>query len=181
MLVLTLNKQEFFNEQTQEFFTLPEETIHLEHTLVSLSKWESHFEKPFIGDEGLSQEETIYYVQCMSETTLPDSLLKRLDSSHVVEINKYLEKSHTATWFSDRSKKKQNRNSKKITSELIYYWMIALNIPIECETWNLNRLMTLIKVCNIESQPPKKMSRATAAARARELNKARREQLGTSG
>ena len=90
MLVLTLNKQEFFNEQTQEFFTLPEETIHLEHTLVSLSKWESHFEKPFIGDEGLSQEETIYYVQCMSETTLPDSLLKRLDSSHVVEINKYL-------------------------------------------------------------------------------------------
>ena len=102
-----------------------------------------------------------------------------IDNNVMQQVTSYIEDSMTATWFSDEETRKFN--SETITSEIIYYWMVALNIPFECEKWHLNRLITLIKVCSIKNQPPKKMSRSKALANRKALNAARRKQFNTHG
>lgn len=184
MLKLTIpESKDNWDEKTQTFVSLPEVALELEHSLVSLSKWESSFEKAFLSDKDKTDAETIWYVKAMTLTPdVPDEVYDRLTTRNIDEVNKYIAARMTATWFSERtggSKKPPPKET--ITSELIYYWMIALNIPFECQHWHLNRLLTLIEVCNRKNAPQKKMSKAEIAARNRQLNAERRRKYGTSG
>lgn len=178
MLTIVVPGAEHFDNDAQEFFTVGDVTLELEHSLVALSKWESEFEKPFLAKAEKTDEEIFGYMKAMCLTpNVPAEVWYRLSEENVMAINSYIEAKMTATWFNTR----EGRSSETITSELIYYWMVAFQIPFECETWHLNRLFTLIKVCNEKNSPPKKMSKSEIAARNRELNAQRKAQLGTSG
>jgi hypothetical protein len=183
--VLTINipGEEYFDESlgdNGEFVTPTGMTIELEHSLVSLSKWEAQWEKPFLIDTEKSVDETFSYIHAMvltPEVTLKD--VKTFPQETIAVIDEYINRKMTATWFSNAEPSK--KSSETITSELIYYWMIALQVPIECETWHLNRLITLIRVCNQKNSPPKKMSREEVLRRQREQNAARRAASGSAG
>ena len=178
MLQITIPAVELFNSKTDEFITIKEQKITLEHSLVSLSKWESKWKKPFISDKEKTTEEIIDYVRCMCLTQNVDSrVFNNLSEENVKAIKAYIEDPMTATTLPKETKKGRD----VITSELIYYCMIACNIPIEFQKWHLNRLMTLIRVCEIKNTPPKKMSRKELLARNKALNDARRKKLGTTG
>ena len=180
MLQITIPAVELWDESKEEFINSKERTLQLEHSLVSLSKWESKWCKPFLSKEEMSREEVIDYIKCMTLTpNVDDEVYQCLTEDNVSEIYKYIDAPMTATWFNEDNNRRPNRE--QITAEIIYYWMIALNIPFECQKWHLNRLLTLIRVCNIKNQPPKKMSRQSITSRNAELNKARREKLNTKG
>lgn len=180
MLTILVGSTEMFDDEHQEFVTDGGIQLELEHSLLSLSKWESQWEKPFLGKESKTPEEVLSYVEAMTLTPNPPAeIFQQLSEENFAAINKYIDKSMTATWFADTPG--APRTSEVITSELIYYWMTAFNIPFECEHWNLNRLFTLIRICNVKNAKPKKMSRAEMAQRNRELNAQRKKQLGTQG
>lgn len=174
--------EEGFDDNTQKFVRLNEVVIRLEHSLVSLSKWEAFFEKPFLSTTEKTQEELLWYVEVMIlDRKIPPGILDRISKSDrcIREINDYLGAKMSATWFREDPSAKQSREV--ITSEIIYYWMIALKIPVEFQHWHLNRLMTLVRICNEKSQPPKKLTPQEVAMRQRELNRQRQEQMKSSG
>lgn len=180
MLELTIKSAEFWDDYKQEFVSLKEQTLRLEHSLVSLSKWESKWCKPFLTKQQKSREESIDYIKCMTLTQNVDPLVyDLLTNEDMILINNYISAPMTATTFSDIHNKPGG--GEQITAELVYYWMIALNIPFECQKWHLNRLLTLIKVCNIKNQPPKKMGKRDIMSRNAALNAARKKQLNTKG
>lgn len=180
MLTIVVPGVEMFDELSQEFLTKGDVTLELEHSLVSLSKWESIYEKAFLGKEEKTNDEVIGYIKAMTLTLdVPEQVWDKLSEENITEINRYIDAKMTATWFNEPPGAPQSRDV--ITAELIYYWMITFQIPFECENWHLNRLFTLIRVCNIKQAKPKKMSRSALAARNRELNAQRRAQLGTKG
>lgn len=179
MLKITVPGKEMYNEETNEFFTAEPYTLQLEHSLVSLSKWESKWNKPFLGKDTKTIPETMDYIRCMTITqNVPDDIYDRLSEKNIEDIKKYIDAPMTATTFSNFQEKKSNET---ITSELIYYWMIALTIPMECQKWHLNRLLTLIRVCNIKNTPPKKMSKSEIMRRNASLNAARRKAMNSKG
>ena len=179
MLKITIPARETFNELTQEFALSNEYTIQLEHSLVSVSKWESRWNKPFLSKQPKTIEETIDYIKCMTITqNIPLEAYNNLTTDNINEINKYIDAPMTATTFANN---KGKPNNEVTTSELIYYWMIALQVPMECQKWHLNRLLTLIRVCNIKNQPAKKMSKREIMERNSALNAARRAKLNTKG
>lgn len=179
MLSIIVPGVEMFNDKTQEFTTQGDVILELEHSLVSLSKWESEFEKPFLGKTEKTAEEVIAYIKAMTLNEVPEETFSKLSEGNLNAINGYIEAKMTATWFHEAPGAPPARDV--ITAELIYYWMITFQIPWECERWHLNRLFTLIRVCNVKQAKPKKMSRSEVAARNRELNAQRRAQLGSSG
>ena len=180
MLHLTIKAQELFDEAKQEFVTIKGKTLVLEHSLVSISKWESKWNKPFLDPKPKTLEETIDYIKCMTLTQNVDpDIYQYISNDNINEVNRYIEATMTATTFSKENSKGGGREV--ITSELIYYWMIAHQIPFECQKWHLNRLLTLIKICNIKSEPPKKRSRGEIMSRNAALNAARRKQFNTKG
>lgn len=180
MLKITVPATEFWDEIHEEFIYKKEQTLQLEHSLVSLSKWESKWNKAFLGKQEKTDEEILDYVRCMTLTQNVDpEVYTRLSTQNYVQINDYIEAPMTATYFSEDKQTKGSRET--ITSELIYYWMISYNIPVEFQKWHLNRLLTLIRVCNIKNTPPKKRSKRELMRRNAELNAARRSRLGSRG
>ena len=180
MLRITIPATELWDENKEEFINTKEQTLQLEHSLVSLSKWESKWNKPFLSKDTKTEEEELDYIKCMTITQNVDPNVYNFIPLNVrEEIKEYINAPMSATWFSEDKNTKSS--SEQITSELIYYWMVAQNIPFECEKWHLNRLITLIKICNIKSQPPKKMGKKAIMSRNAALNAARRKQLNTKG
>lgn len=180
MLQITVPSAELFDEENQEFVYVKQATLQLEHSLVSLSKWESKWNKPFLTKEEKTIQETIDYIRCMTITQNVNPMVYRcLTNDNIRQVNSYIEAPMSATRFYEEKNGKINRE--QVTAEIIYYWMIALSIPFECQKWHLNRLLTLIRVCNIKNQPPKKHSRKEIMRRNAALNAARRRQLHTKG
>lgn len=180
MLQITIPAMEQWDEAKEEYVYTKERTLQLEHSLVSLSKWESKWCKSFLSNKNITEEETMDYIRCMTLTqNVPKEVYDYIPDSIVEQITAYINAPMTATYFSGNENKRLNREV--VTSELIYYWMIALNIPFECQKWHLNRLLTLIRVCNIKNTPPKKRSKRSIMSRNAALNAARRQQLGSSG
>lgn len=183
MLQIIVPGIELFDEKLGEFTTTKSQTLSLEHSLVSVSKWESTWHKPFISKDKKTNEETIDYIRCMTITQNVDpTVYSCLTQQNINDVNKYIEDPMTATWFTERKDiPKPTSNREQITSELIYYWMIALEIPMDCQRWHLNRLFTLIRICNLKNKPAKKQSKRETLSNNAAINAARKRQLGTSG
>ena len=180
MLQITVPATELFDEVSQEFISTKEQTLKLEHSLVSLSKWESKWNKPFVSKKDKTTEEILDYIRCMTLTQNVDpNVYKCLTNDNLKQVQEYIDASMTATTF--RDDKRSSGNGEQVTSELVYYWMIAYNIPFECQKWHLNRLLTLIRICGIKSQPAKKMSRSELASRNAALNAERRARMHSKG
>jgi hypothetical protein len=170
---------EMFNEETNRFVR-ESFTLELEHSLASLSKWESKYEKPFLSDQEKTPDEILYYVKVMTLTPIvPAEIFLRLSEENIKEINDYINAKMTATTF--RVDPTQRPSREIITAEVVYYWMFSAGIPKECENWHLNRLFTLIKVFSAKNAPQKKMNKAEALREQRNLNAQRRAQMGSSG
>jgi hypothetical protein len=180
MLTIIVPGQELFNEQTQEFSTTDDVVLELEHSLVSMSKWESKFQKPFLSTDDKSQEQVLGYIEAMIlNRSYPKDVLTRFTQSNWDEVNAYMESSQSATTFGNMPEHKGRGET--VTSELIYYWLVAFNIPFECELWHLNRLFSLIRICNLKNGKQRKMSKSEIVERNRALNAQRKLQHGTSG
>lgn len=186
MLKLEVTSEEYWDESanngTGQFKYTPGGTLLLEHSLSSLSKWETFYEKPFLSDDKKTTEETIFYIKCMTiEASSPD-VYDSIGDNEFEQISAYINKKNTATFFNDQPQSNAQPQSSRVkTAELIYYWMVSLNIPFECENWPLNKLIALIRICQIENQPPSKMSREEIIANNKRLNAERRAKLGSSG
>lgn len=187
MLEITIPDLEYYDEATGFFINRSGATIQLEHSLVSLSKWETLWEKPFLDDIRKTKEETIGYVKAMCITpNVPSEVFDRLSPENMQQVSEYINMKMTATWFTEPPNKMTPTKKEIITSEIIYYWMFALTIPWEFENWHLNRLFTLIKVTNEKNAPKTnnnrpKLGRAETAANRRALVEQRRQQYNTTG
>ena len=182
MLQLDVILSESYDEAQEEFVTVTQ-TLKLEHSLVSLSKWESKYEKSFLADKEKSEEEVVDYVRMMClEDDLPPEVFDKLTTAHFFTINDYINAKMTATWFAEKSHRK--KQTQTVTSELIYYWITSYEIPWTVETWHLGRLFTLIKVFQEErstDKKPKRNSTESLAAERRRINEERKREMGTSG
>lgn len=181
MLTIHVEAREFFSEQTRQFIDVPELNLELEHSLVSLSKWEEIWEIPFLNSDNKTPEQVVSYVKCMLlNKDVPNEVIYAFSSEQYATINEYITGKHTATTFASQP---SSRNSGEfVTAELIYYWLVALQIPFQpTETWHLNKLLTLVKIVNLKNAPQKKMSKSEIASRHRQLNAQRRAQYNTNG
>lgn len=182
MLVLTVELiPEGWDEEKQEFIPAKTQTLQLEHSLVSIKKWESKWNRSFLSSKQvMTDEESLDYIKCMTLTqNVKPEVYDCITRKNVMEVEKYITSPMTATTFNDRDSKKGS--SEIITAELIYYWMIACSIPMECQKWHLNQLITLIRVCSIKNGPAKKMSKSDIAKQNAALNAARRQRLNSKG
>lgn len=181
MLSITVSKGEFYDQENNEFIYSDEKVLKLEHSLISLSKWESKWNKPFLTKNVKSLEETLDYIRCMTLTpNVKPEVYKSINSKNIKEVNDYIGATMTATTFAKDASK--GDNSKVTTAEIIYYLMVSHNIPFDpCQKWHLDRLMTLIKVCNIKNSPPKKRSAKEIVNNNRAINRARRKKYNSEG
>lgn len=180
MLIITVPASEYYDWKNNEFIYFKEQTLKMEHSLVSLSKWEAKWHKSFLSTENKTPAEMLDYFRCMTVNENVDPhVYERLTAENQKEIGDYINANLTATTFSDKQQGPKSREI--ITAELIYYWMIELGIPFECQKWHLSRLLTLVKVCSIKSAPPKKMGKADTMRQYSKLNASRRKALGTRG
>lgn len=174
MLTIELPGMDFYDEENEEFITTKPRKIQLEHSLVSLAKWESKWNKPFLGQKQHSDEETYDYIECMVVSPqLSRTEIENLPDSALMQIKEYIDRKMTATTVNHMNQKTGGR--KIITAEIIYYWMISLGIPFECQKWHLDRLLTLIDVCSTENAPKKKMGKKETYDYHRALNASRRK------
>ena len=181
MLTIKVPKTEFFDEKSQQFITIKETKLELEHSLVSLSKWEAKWKKPFLSTDNKSQEESLDYIRCMTVNGGVDPLAYlAITPQQMQQIQRYIAEPMTATTINDR-RKGGSKSRDIVTSELIYYWMVAYQIPFECQKWHLGRLMTLIRVCDVKNAPSQNIPKSALMQRNKSLNAARRAKLGTRG
>lgn len=180
MLNIVIPGTEFYDEAANEFITTKSQSLQLEHSLVSVSKWEAKWNKSFISKNDKTEEELIDYIRCMTiNQNVNPNTYKALSRDNIKQINAYIDAPMTATVF--YNSKTTGQSKETVTSELIYYWMVSLNIPFECQKWHLNRLLTLVRVCNVKNTPPKKINKRELMARNRALNASRRKSLNTRG
>lgn len=183
MLELYIPPREYYDEAREIFVKTNAVSLQLEHSLISISKWESKWQKPFLATKDKTLEESLDYFSCMTLTKNVDPLIYYSFTEDIMKkIQDYMNAPMTATWFSDDKKHRGGRGSREIvTAEIIYYWMITLNIPFDCQKWHINRLLTLIRVCSIKNAPPKKMSQKAVAQQYKALNASRRQALNSRG
>lgn len=183
MLQITIPETEFYDEAQNEFVTVRRQELQLEHSLISVSKWESKWHESFLTrKDPMTLEQSIDYVRCMTlNKNVDPRCYATLSAKEMQRIDEYVNNPMTATTFNERDGGKKKGGRQVITSEIIYYWMTALQIPFECEKWHLNRLLTLIHVCDLKQQPSKKMSKAAAMNQQRSLNAARRSRMHSKG
>lgn len=182
MLTIVIPAIDAWDEADEEFVELePSVTLHLEHSLLSLSEWESKWCKPFLSSKEKTDEESLDYIKCMTinKDVSPD-VYDRLSPENIEEIYKYIYAPMTATTFREDNSRKTGAKE-TITSELVYYWMVALQIPFECQKWHLNRLITLIRVCEVKNQPAKKMSKSDIMRNNAAINAANRQRFKSKG
>lgn len=179
MLKIEVPDKEFYDNKTETFFTIKGDFLLLEHSLKAISNWESKWKKPFLVDTPKTVEESIDYIRCMTLNDVDPQIYTILPNSVMPKVQKYIETEQTATTIIDHSPRRARREV--ITSELIYYWMFSQQVPLECETWHLSRLITLLQICSIKNAPGKKMKNKEVANQYRSLNAARKKSLGTSG
>lgn len=177
MLRLDVAAREYFDEKNGLFIDIPATTLKLEHSLVAISKWEAKWGKAFLGKQEKTQEEILDYIRCMTLTQDVNPMVySGLTTEQYKQITDYIEARMSASYLPE-SFKKEEVGSDTITSELIYYWMVALQIPFECQYWHLNRLLMLVQICNIKNNPNKnKMSRSDLLRRNAAINAQRRAQ-----
>lgn len=180
MLQLKIPDIELYDELNNRFITRKGTVLTMEHSLLSLAKWESKWHIPFLTENDLTVDQTIDYYRCMTITkNVNPDVYKNITNDISKEINKYIDDPMTATWFNNVSNNQTDKTV--ITAEIIYYQMISLGIPFECEKWHLNRLLTLIRVVSLKNSPPKKMSRDETMAQQVRLNEERKAKLNTKG
>ena len=180
MLKIETPETELWDEYNQRFILVKKQTLFLEHSLISLSRWESNWEKPFLKrNDKKTLVETIDYVRCMTiNNNVDPNVYRVLTADNINAINAYVNAKKTATIVYED---KHRSTGETVTSELIYYWMVSLGIPFECQKWHLNRLLTLIRVCNVKNSPGKKIGRNALLNRYASLNKKRREAMHSNG
>lgn len=180
MLQITIPGMEGWDERTETFVSFNDTTITLEHSLISISKWESKWHIAFLGKDDKTPEQINDYIKCMTITpNVKPEVYEFLSKKNVEDVMAYINDSMTATTIANHGGKKFSREI--VTSELIYYWMVALNIPFECQKWHINRLMMLIQICEIKNQPDKKMGRKSTMQQNAALNAARRQKAHSRG
>lgn len=177
MLTLIIDEFDTFNDETEEFETSNATTLNLEHSLISVSKWEAKWHKPFLGVTPKTANETLDYVKCMTINNIPDIVYSRLTNDQFKMIKEYMDNPMTATVI----KESKGGNREIMTNELIYYAMIANNVPMDCQKWHINRLLMLIRVCNVKAQTPKNKPKQEVLRDQAALNAARKKQLNTKG
>jgi len=174
MFLLKIPDTELFDERTEQFISIKGQTLQLEHSLVSISKWESKWHKPFLDKREKTEEELLDYIRCMTISKNVDpKVYYAIEEDTLIQIKAYIDDPMTATWFTE-DKTRRRGPQEVVTAEIIYYWMIAQNIPVQFEKWHLNRLLTLIRVCGIKNSPPKKMKKSQIHKQNHSLNAARR-------
>lgn len=183
MLDIVIPAQEYYDEETNTFLYTKETALRMEHSLISISKWESKWHRAFLTKKERTPEETLDYFRCMIVNQVDSHVVDRLTSDNINDIIDYINEPMTAVYIPKFMKEdgSDSRLRDVTTSELLYYYMISLRIPFECERWHLNRLLALIHVCEIKNTPPKKMNKAAIARRNSRLNAARRKKYNTSG
>lgn len=183
MLTIRVPETEYFIEESSSFGFFPGATLQLEHSLISLSKWESKWKKPFLTSAAKTREELKDYIRCMTVNNVPPETYDYLTKENIEAVNAYIHDPYSATTFKQAPGTTRKRGGETQTSELIYYYMVALEIPFECQKWHLNRLLTLIHICAIKNDPKsqKKMSPSAVMSQNKALNAARRAKYGTKG
>ena len=184
MFPLDIPEREFFDDKKQEFIYVKPMRIYLEHSLLSISKGEAKWKTPFLTKQEFTYKESIEYIKCMTVTScVPENAYLAISQADIRAVWKYIDDEMTATWFNDQKEgmPKSKRRSQAVTSELVYYWMVSYGIPFTCEKWHFNRLLTLIRICDIKNTPSKKMKNKDILAQNRALNAERRKRLGTKG
>lgn len=182
MLEVHLPEREFFDEERSEFIVVKPVTLKLEHSLLSISRWESKIHKRFLDKKDKTNSELLFYIKCMTiNRDVPDEAYIDIPNDVIEKINEYIADPMTATTFSNHQTHPGRKSSEAVSSELVYFWMAQFNIPFECEKWPFNRLMTLINICSIKNQPPKKMSKRSIGKQQANLNAMRRRAMNSSG
>ena len=180
MLIIKVEEQEFFDSKKAMFFNTKPLTVRMEHSLISIAKWEAFWEKPYLGTLGKTpgisgiREET-HYIKCMIIGDVPDYIPEIIVQNNLKEIQEYITKPYSATKVYRKGPQPPSRQI--VTTELIYYWMVRFGIPMECQRWHFNRLLMLIDVCNVKDQAASKkgtLSEVSSAKYMDDLNKARR-------
>lgn len=179
MLEIIIEAKEFYNQQQNKFVTTQPCTLTLEHSLISLAKWESKWHIPYLSDVEKTAEQELDYIRCMIIGNVPnEDILKALSVDNVLTIKEYIDNPMTATTF---SKKGGKTEKKAITAEVIYARMFTHNIPMECQKWHLTRLFTLLRVCDLDNAPKQKMTKRETSAYYAEQNAARRAKYNSRG
>lgn len=182
MYELTIPEGEFYNEEIEEFIQIKKTTLQLEHSLIALRKWESKWNKPFLGTNDKSMDEILDYIRCMTlNRNIDPEIYRYIPAKEIIQLIDYIQAPMTAIWFNEAVESINGNRKETITAEIIYYWMITLNIPVEFQKWHLKQLFTLIRVVSIKSQPKKKMGKREAARMRARLNAERRAKYKTKG